>query len=210
MVTKILTGLQRFYKHYRLFGSSGLHFVWQRNVKKAPLLSIKPKGYKFPIFLRNSTTDLEMFYYIFERMEMDAGIDFKPKVIVDGGGHIGLTAVFFAHKFPSATIYAIEPEASNFALLQKNASPYFNIVCLNRGIWNESSYLKIVDEGFGHWGFMTEKATTPSADTVEAISVDALMQKFGITDIDIFKIHEALEFGSSLFYRMQKDRQARN
>jgi predicted O-methyltransferase YrrM len=41
-------------------------------------------------------------------------------VMVDCGGHIGLSAVWFASHFLEAAVYSIEPDISNCQLLQKN------------------------------------------------------------------------------------------
>jgi FkbM family methyltransferase len=43
-----------------------------------------------------------------------------PRTIVDLGGNIGLTAVWFAHRYPDATLLAVEPVPANAALLRKN------------------------------------------------------------------------------------------
>jgi FkbM family methyltransferase len=55
-------------------------------------------------------------------------------VIIDAGANIGMFCVKAAHDFPHATIYAFEPSARTFAVLKKNAAPYPNIICINRGL----------------------------------------------------------------------------
>ncbi len=51
-----------------------------------------------------------------------------PRVIVDAGGRAGLSAAWYASRYPGATIYAVEMERSNFAVLDLNSAPYLNIV----------------------------------------------------------------------------------
>ena len=158
-------------------------------IRKNSLIDVQPKGIRHPIYLRNNTTDLAMFDYIFLAKEMDIDFGFKPKVVVDCGGHIGLCAVFLANKYPDATIYSIEPEESNYEMLLKNTNPYPNIKCLNLGLWNKPSYLKIVDAGFGHWGFITEEVSKKEEATVEAISISKIMELYHIDEIDVCKIN---------------------
>ena len=40
--------------------------------------------------------------------------------IVDCGANLGLSVLYFKHRFPDATIVAFEPEEANYALLNKN------------------------------------------------------------------------------------------
>src|SRR5438477_12484313 len=97
-------------------------------LKKLPgarfLFRLRTPALKHPVYLRFGTTDA----WVFKEVLLDSEYDFlppiSPKVIVDAGANIGLSSIFFANKFPEATIYALEPEESNFQLLEKNASAY--------------------------------------------------------------------------------------
>ena len=104
---KLWQDWQSFLHHYQLFGAGGASFFLKQRRKKEGLIDIKIKGYQHPIYLRNNTSDVPMFYYIFQAKEYDVHFDFEPKVIIDCGAHVGLGAVFFAHKFPKAMIYSI-------------------------------------------------------------------------------------------------------
>lgn len=46
----------------------------------------------------------------------------KTSLIVDGAADIGAAAVYFARAFPKARVVAIEPDQSNFELLEANAA----------------------------------------------------------------------------------------
>ncbi|RJX36524.1 MAG: FkbM family methyltransferase [Desulfarculus sp.] len=48
----------------------------------------------------------------------------QPRVILDIGGNIGLSAIYFAIRYPQAVIHSFEPVPDNFALLTKNLAPY--------------------------------------------------------------------------------------
>lgn len=64
----------------------------------------------------------------------------SPRVIVDAGANIGLTAVYFANQFPAARILALEPESSNYALLCKNTAAY-----PQAALWSSTATLDLVD-----------------------------------------------------------------
>jgi len=186
---KLLRSWQFFLEHYKHFGFNGPKFLWKKKFNKSGLVDIKPKGYAHPIYLRNKTSDVPMFYYIFQAKEYDMNFDFKPKIIMDCGAHVGLGAVFFAKKYPAAMIYAVEPEKSNFDLLVKNTESYPNVKCLNYGIWNKTTNLKIIDIGSGNWGYMTEEVDFKDETSIEALSIEEIMNRFGIEAIDICKIN---------------------
>lgn len=175
--------------HYKLLGFDGIKFLLKKRYKRNELISLKIRGHKQIVYLRNNTSDIPMFYYIFQAKEYDFNFDFEPKVIIDCGAHIGLGAIFFANKFPNALIYSIEPEKENFEILLKNTEEYPNIKCLNYGIWNEMTNLKIVDIGSGNWGFMTEEVSRKDENTIEAISIEEIMKRYQIANIDICKIN---------------------
>lgn len=174
--------------HYKLFGSGGITFLYHKR-KKNSLISINVPSFSQPIFLRNSTEDIPMFYLIFQAKDYDFDCDFKPKVILDCGAHIGLAAVFFANKFPDAKIFCVEPEKSNYELLVKNTGSYPNIKCIHSGVWSKTTNLKIIDAGLGNWGFITEETDYPDNDTIPAISIDEIMSRYNLSQIDICKIN---------------------
>jgi FkbM family methyltransferase len=84
-------------------------------------------------------------------------------IIVDCGGHIGLSAVWFASRFPEATLYCIEPDKSNFNLLQQNTAAYPNVICLNGGVWNKPCHLEIQNPLSGSASFQLRELS--SADS---------------------------------------------
>ncbi len=180
---------RRIKSHYKLFGTEGISFLYKIKTKKKSVIDIKVPGYAQPVFLRNSTEDIPMFYYIFQANDFEFDADTTPEVIIDCGAHIGLAAVFFANKYPSAKIICIEPEKFNFELLEKNTKSYPNVICLKFGIWNKSTHLKITDTNSGNWGFRTDETDQPDNDTVPAISIDEIMSRFNLDKIDIFKIN---------------------
>ncbi len=146
-----------------------------------------------PIYLRPKSSDLLAFHQIFTFKEYDMNLGFVPKFIIDAGANIGLSALFFSNKFPEAKIIAIEPEKSNFEMLQKNTIEYKNIILNKRALSNESNHnFNVVDKGFGKWGFVTEiqnpKNTNNVIDTVRTITIDEILIENNIEYLDLLKI----------------------
>jgi FkbM family methyltransferase len=150
---------------------------------------------KAPLFLRNNTTDVSVYRSIIEYKEYDFLVDKHPKIIIDAGANIGLSAVFFANKYPDAKIIAIEPAESNINILEKNIKPYSNIHLIKAALWDSVGEINLFNVGFGNWGFRVgvdnnyndirktqEQCSTPT------ITVEKILQDYSIDNIDILKL----------------------
>jgi len=149
---------------------------------------------KFPFYLRIPSSDIRTYLQIFIRQEYDFDVKRSPKIIIDAGANIGLASIYFSNKFPNAEIFAIEPEANNFEILKKNVAQYGNIIPINGALWNENKEIDLVDPGYGNWGFMTqednikEESLGEKCHRINGMTVDGLMEKYGIQFIDILKM----------------------
>lgn len=147
------------------------------------------KGLPHPLFLRRSTSDIKTFNQVFINMEYRFDPGFFPRFIIDCGANIGLASLYFKKEYPDAAIVAVEPESSNYALLVKNTKLYAGIDCIQAGIWNKNAILKVESEpDGGNWGFICKEVTEEGVDTVRAISISEIMQRYNQTEIDILKI----------------------
>jgi FkbM family methyltransferase len=178
-------------KIYRLvFGWRGYWLALRSKLARQPYeASVRtPEG---AIWLRLKTSDPYAYYKVLLNSDYDFPIPGSPKVIVDAGANIGLAAIYFARKYPEARIFAIEPERSNFELLQKNVRAFPNITPVRGALWNENTTIDLVDPGIGHWGFQVaerEAANQRLVDRVEALKVETMMARYGIEQIDVFKV----------------------
>lgn len=153
--------------------------------------NISFEGLKFPFRLRRGTTDLATFDQIFVSRIYNVPLNSPPQSIIDCGANVGMAAIYFANRFPESMIIAVEPEESNFEILEANCRPYPNIRCLQKAIWPFSTHLKVVDSGTGHYGFKTESVTVETGETktvTASISIPEIMKSFGLTSVDFIKI----------------------
>lgn len=178
--------------YYSRLGLSGLMaFFFAKLSGTRPLFKKKLKGIKHDVYVRIGTTDLSVLQQTLIERHYDFSLPMAPKVIVDAGANIGLSAVFFANKYPDALILAIEPDEGNFKVLQKNVAHYAQITALREAVWSENKQICLIDPGTGNHGFQTVAEGVVNGNRkgfVQAITMDALIDKMGLQRIDILKL----------------------
>ena len=143
-------------------------------------------GYKNKVLIRLGTTDVAAFEHVFINQEYGFDLKQPPSVIVDAGANAGMSAVYFAQRYPSATIFAIEPEPTSFEILRKNAKLYSQIVPLNLALWNHNDGVVIQDGGAGHWGMRV--ANSGAAKIIPSLTPADFIERHGITRVGLLKI----------------------
>jgi FkbM family methyltransferase len=142
--------------------------------------------------LRVGDTDFEVFDQIISRKELESiHLPEDPQFIIDLGANIGLSSAFFATKYPTAHIIALEPDADNFALLVENTAAFSGCVeCVNAAAWSSDGHVALnrTDErgqALGSWGIQVAEGAI--AD-VRSIRIDSLLHEYRWPRIDILKI----------------------
>ena len=164
---------------------SGLSAFFQVEVLKFSKVHIV--GYRYPVSLRKKTTDAKTFREIFLFNAYKFAFD-NPKVIVDGGANIGLASVYFNRHYRDATIFAVEPDNSNFSTLRSNVDKLGPVTCIQSAFWHRDTHLKIKDKEENEWAYSVVECSNDSPDSFEALSITSLMQRHSIERIDILKL----------------------
>lgn len=138
--------------------------------------------------LRPNTTDFDTYEHVFVMKQYDIHINFKPRTIIDGGANIGMSAIYYALRYPDAKIISLEVSPENFEQLKYNTRNFPNVKPICKGIWNETGHLKIIDEGKGANAFMVQKVDTAGSDTIPAISIADIMKEEKVDILDIVKL----------------------
>lgn len=159
-----------------------------RRLKKHNTDNIQLSKLKYPFSMRDNPYDYATFEEVILKEAYNVRVGFEPYKIIDGGGNIGLAAVFFASKYPDATIVSLEPDKENFRLLQQNTKEYTNIQSINIGIWNKQTNLLVKDEGQGNNGFFVIETDEVSADVIPSLSIYDIMKRMNWDHIDILKL----------------------
>jgi FkbM family methyltransferase len=180
--------------YHSLFGSKGVFLALKsRAVGETMYVAVSIPDVRFPLHLRLRNSDVTLLRSIFLDGEYDWSFREAPRVIVDAGANVGFTSVMFANRYPRARIIAIEPEASNFKLLQKNASCYPQIEVLQAALWKENTKLRIRDPGGGHWAFRMEEASTNGPlqgdpSLADAYTLEKILADRQINYVDLLKM----------------------
>ena len=169
-------------------GLTALFLLRARSGPSGRTLRLQIPGSGSPFFFREGTTDAWVFRQIFVQRQYEVEVSSEPHLIIDAGANIGCASVFFACRYPQATILAIEPDAANFEMLRINAAPYRNIVPIRAAVWGRPEVLAIANPNSKSWEFQTRQASAGDADTVVGLTIDELLTWAGAPRIDILKI----------------------
>ncbi len=142
---------------------------------------------KAPLILR-AGADLKVFQQVFIDGQYDLQTTNEPRLIVDAGAHVGCATVFFAKKFPNCTILAIEPEASNFALLCRNLADYSNVTPIKAALWHKPAVLSTVNPDAESWSFQMQQASPNECCAVLGLTLEEILTWCGTSNIDILKL----------------------
>jgi len=151
-----------------------------------------PSAAAFPVVLRGGTSDIRCFEKIFVQHGYSPPRElgpFEPRVIIDAGANVGLATVYFASIWPYAKILAIEPEDSNFRLLERNCANFPNVIAVKGALWASSGDLSLTQRGDQPWGYaVTDRLPPQAATRVRAFTVPDLMAMAGTDHVDFLQL----------------------
>lgn len=125
----------------------------------------------------------EDFYWTFVAVFIENEYYFATKnktpFIIDCGGNIGLTAVYFKWLYPEAKVLIFEPLPLNVEILAKNIKGLSNVTCIPHAIGKERGTLQLYGGGRAatiHKDFIEEKKQISVAerDQTSVIQVEKL------------------------------------
>lgn len=105
-------------------------------------------GHDYDVELRLFTSDIPIFHQVFAARDYDSpALPATAGTIVDLGANIGLASVFFALRYPSARIFALEPDPKNFAALVRNTTGFWPRVVTREGAaWTHDGQIRLRHE----------------------------------------------------------------
>jgi FkbM family methyltransferase len=165
-----------------------------------------------PIYLRQGTSDWEVLDQIFVKSEYccpspghnealdkfydDAVSRAETPVVLDCGANIGLSSIWYAHKYPKAKVVAVEPEPENFQLLTMNVSGYSNIIAVHGAVSDHEGRTSLFNAGDEPWTWQTKE--TDGGD-VKVYTILDLLSMVPNSPLMIVKID--IEGGETALFR---------
>lgn len=152
-------------------------------------LFLTPVGQK--IVIRLGTTDLSCLEKVFVQGDYELPFSLvAPRLIVDAGANIGMASLFFGSRFPEAQIIAIEPEKSNFNLLEQNCRNLPNITLMQAALWPEQCSLTISDCSAEKYAFRVTNQFPAGSNIkrIAGITIGDILQQSDAPRIDLLKL----------------------
>lgn len=164
---------------------------WAVAVKERRELLLHLRGLPHGVILRPASEDYEVFRQVFLQRDYDLRLNFEPKVIVDGGANCGYSSLFFASRFPSSRVVAIEPEKNNYECLRRNTTAYANVTPVCAALWPHNTLVQEVSGTNKSWSFQFREMSTfhgPVDSQTEGMSITTVLQRVGLANADLIKL----------------------
>lgn len=130
---------------------------------------------------------LQVLDEVFGQDEYAVKVDARPRGIVDIGGHVGVSTLYFKRRWPDATVTTVEPSPTLFRMLQHNLAPLDGVHPVNAGLAGASGALAFTASD-ASW---TGQTALSAEGLIPAVTLDDLLQD----EVDLLKIDvEGAEF----------------
>ena len=147
----------------------------------------------FPLIARRHTTDHRVFAQIFVEREYTPVDDWNNvEVVVDCGANVGYSSAYFLTAFPESRVIAVEPDPENYRVLTRNLEPYgARAVALHAALWSRPGQVELQESdyrGGGAWSRQVGEPAGRGSESVEAIDIPSLMERFHLPRISLLKV----------------------
>ncbi|RYF48494.1 MAG: FkbM family methyltransferase [Cytophagaceae bacterium] len=117
--------------------------------------------------------DTASFLFIYDEVFKKEIYRFKSDkqnpYIIDCGANIGLSAQYFARRFPRAKIIGVEPDTSNFSAAERHSAKFPQITIHNAAIGSQPGFVQIANEGVDANAFQVVRTDTDGGVPVKTI-----------------------------------------
>lgn len=148
---------------------------------------IQFEGKVYDFYLK-SLLDIHILREMFVDEHYRMPADDTVKRVIDFGSNVGGSLVYFAHKFPSATILAVEPYSACLEMLRLNAEQFGDRVqIVPVAACGESGQIILYPNG-EHWSAsVTHRRGDKEGMCVPCETFSQIANRFGNEDIDFVK-----------------------
>jgi FkbM family methyltransferase len=182
----------------RLLGARGAarflcHRFGHALLPKGRLVALAPRNALHPLVCRSGTSDAQVFSQIFLERAYDCVEEYADaQLIVDCGANAGYSTAYFLTACPEADVIAVEPDAENAAMLERNTLAYgARVRVLRSAIWSHPTPLVISDDAYRDgraWTRQVREADPGDARSFEGVDIGTLLRESSHERISILKI----------------------
>jgi FkbM family methyltransferase len=152
-----------------------------------------------------------VFSQIFGEREYDCLnlIDGDP--ILDLGANVGYSSAYFLSRYPRSPLIAVEPDPSNFAILQRNLAPYgTRATVIQAAVWSHATKVSIRADQYRGGGAWTRQVEEGESGDITGIDIPSLLvlsqrSRIGLLKMDV-EGAEVVIFGGKCAWLNQVDR----
>jgi FkbM family methyltransferase len=153
-----------------------------------PVVAVRIKGYQQPAYIRLGSSDayvLEQIFFQCEYSPLGATIP-QPMTMVDCGANIGLSALYFLHRYPDLKVIVVEPDPQNMRMCKRNLAPFAERTSfVQAGVWSRPAGLLLSGSG---WGVKVREANPGEAPAVQGIDILSLLRMTPDGEIGLLKV----------------------
>jgi FkbM family methyltransferase len=132
-------------------------------------------------------SDVSVFWEVFTQKEYERSGALRPKTILDLGGNVGFTAIYFATRFPDAVVHTLEPDPKNFARLKRNVADHSSIRAHQLALAANDGSLELYANA--EWGMSSSLLPRAGGRSVrvDALTLDSFLAREAIDHVDLLK-----------------------
>jgi FkbM family methyltransferase len=187
---------------------------WPLPARKA-ICPVRLRGLSDPLYARLGSSDFLVIDELFFRREYDflfAGNREQVKLVVDLGANCGYSTVLWLIHFPQARVIAVEPDASNLAVLRRNVASFGgdDRVSVIEACAAGHSRMVHLNRSGQEWEYSMTDGVEGASQAVPALTVPEILARCGVEGpIDLLKCdiegaeRELFETAGSWLHRVQ-------
>jgi len=169
-------------------------FEVRTDIARPSLVELDLKNSEYPILMRVGSSDREVLGQVFIEQEYGPIVLSRPQVILDLGANVGYSSAYFLSKYPTASVVAVEPDPSNYAICSRNLSSFGKRAKVVHGAaWPECAKL-VLDRGNWRDGrewttqVMPARGASMSSTSINGYDMPTLIGLCDVPEIDLLKI----------------------
>ena len=186
-----MSPLKALWKDIKAARRLGVGILWRHPMGwfGQPITRVTVQGVG-PIWLRYQGSDASVLNQVFAGREYDLArfpqnsridealerilVRGKRPTIIDAGANIGVSSIWFALRYPAATIIAVEPDSNNLAVARRNVTHFPNILLAPAAIGCRAGKVNAVATSETGYSTRTERADAGDVNVITIADAKAL------------------------------------